>query len=1626
MSGLAIMGDPPSGKVTFKTTEVMDFKTAYNRIRLLLFKHRDNCWMVRDGKVLEVTRMTEIPRIIPFSDIFPNVAAFEAAERDDNDLVMLLYAPEAGSVEDLVAIRDYLPDYVRSAPLEDRNVMPVFALVKDIKKFLALVKLFRDVETADPRAIKAIPLQHVMPSYALESLGRLMDLSGTGAARPSRSRSDSKRKAPPTVIRGPSRGISLLPDDAQRVLIVRALQSEIDEIERLLPFIDVPLEGDFEPVIIPLQYVTADEIMSGLQTMLTPAAAPRTGTDATKRKGGRPRRTPAGPAVISTTEVTIFPDRRNNRLIVEGSEEEVARVRAIVAVLDVASDLDQPTAVKLVHAEAEAIAQRVVPFVQQIHPPQGQDRPFTATPDEASNSVLLIGTAPALELAMDLIAQWDVEGAEPTLHTYRLANAKPSDVANMLLRVESGQSAAPAPQRTDGKKKGRAPRPRRSSPATGNFIGDDAHGILYVLCTDEEWQDEYLPLIEEFDANAEPALQTHVIALTEADPQTVISTLSDVIGADPQAAVTMLAVAEGIMLINASEAQIEQLADLAAALDVDPDELRGIERRIFQIEHRTPAEVRDVILTMMSSAPAPAPPSGGKGGRKRTPRRPTMGADSGLRIVEVGQSLMVSAPAEKMTEIAELIAQVDVGDAETEIRIYPFPPGVNVQEVASALGQLVSGTPGRAPKGKRGGGRVTTVGGISIVPQPAASKILVSAPSDRFEDIEEAIALLGTPTPPVGIAYEFIDVAGGNAAAIVQLVQPMLQAKLSQLMATGEISRPAGAGPKAPKQSLLTIQADSRGDRIVLAAPDLIVAEAKSLVAALDRPDDGERVMRTVTLERSDPQEMAQTVAAMLTGRRAAPMRPKGKGRPSRPIKIDTTGSELDVMVTPAPGGGAIVLMGAARDVEEVEGWIKMLDQTAEGTGKIVKVYDLRDADPEQVADTLIAVVDSGTAKQTRAPKRTEEELWEPFSAEVTRQGKDIYITANTITATMIVAAAPAKMREVDEMVALFVGTDEVEGILPAEVVTPYMTFELQNAEAFDAVFTLEGILDALWVPADDKPSVDYIPFTNILVVKGNPERFKEVEDLIVKYVDKGTGKPPVSRSVKTVVGLNMTAGDLAALLKARLGSVGLKVDVDQLDPLDVAPELERVHPCLLPPWLFEGLMAVTVDQVGNDEEPGGKGQSPELNGQEGQDEAGAILDELMEAQKRQDQEAEAARSPETKDRSTDGRPPEQISAGQQSDQVPPSVTLTIRYDDISGVIYLEGPSAAIDDAEDLIKEIKEEAKDLPSLPDIRIYRLKYKDVNQAAEVLEAMFNDRQLRAQQQQMLRQQQQQQQRAARQRQQQQQQQGKGQQGQPGQRGQQQGQQPQAPQVPPLTVRVYPDPRARTLTIRAATELFPQIEELLGSIDKEPTEPLDYKIFALEKHIAADVEAQIKEMFGVGGSRTAPRRRTARSGQPRGQQQGQQGVLQMELPGGQTWTGSAQNITVTSNAATNTVMVMAPKEAMELVERFINDMEGLEAPKFVTKTYELKHADVTETVPQVEKLFKKSGPRGGGGVGAGGINPADVNAPIFMADPRTNSIIVRALEIDLPKIEPLITQLDVELPDQAVREYVLTNAD
>ncbi|MFQ5491087.1 MAG: secretin N-terminal domain-containing protein, partial [Phycisphaerae bacterium] len=1623
MSGLAIVGDPPPGKVTFKTTEVMDFKTALSRLKLLLFKHRDNYWLVHNDDVLEVTRITEMIRdVLEPEDIYPNVAAYRAANRDKTDLVMLIYSPDKGSVQDLAEIRDFLPDYVRSATLEDpeKNAMYIFALVRDIDKFLDLVALF-DQAGADPRIIKKIPVVEVTPSEAIQALGELMDL----AAAPTPRRTSSKRSASPA---GPTREIKLFPDNAQRVIIVRALPSDIAEIERLLPFIDVELGDEFAPVIISLTYITAGEIMPQLTPLLAARPAETQARPNPRAKRTPPRRTPRGrtaaAAPAQSGDVTVVPEPRTNTLIVVGSEKGVARVRQIVAILDVPGKGRAPQFVKLEHVAANETATWIQQMIGQIHPGGDASRPFSATPDARDNTIILVGNPIDVEQAVKLIAQKDRKGAKPDLHKHRLTHALPSEVAAMLTRLDAQASGAPPPPvRRTSKRKGRKvsrPTPRRGTQASGKFIGNDDLRMIYVICTDDEWESDYLPQIVAFDEDASPIrLEKHRIELTQADPTDVINTLIQVLGAGGATLPVMTAVKDAILVVDATPNQLERIEALVPELDIDP----GLERKIFPIAHADPNDVRDVVLAMISAnspRPAPrraAPPKRGRRKGKTPPRRitPAQPTDD-IRMVPVGKSLMVSAPADKMPEIQDLIAQVDVpADDERDIRVYPFADSIDVQDLADTLGKLYGG---KSVRPGRKGARPTPVGstGVIFVAQPRAGKLLVSAPVDDFPKIEEKIQLLATESQDIEIVYEFIPTLEGTADTVVSLIEPILRAKISNLRTIGVLPQPT-PGKAQQGQNLLTIQADPQGDRIIISAPRVVVAEARALVQQIDRPtDDSQRVFRTVLLEKTNPQDMARTIQAMITGQKARPVpaaaqRKKGRA-PARGRVAAIRGDDLDVVVTPAPGGSALVLAGAVRDVETVEGWIKTMDRDAVGTGKIVKLYDLQGADVEQVADMLMAVVDTAATSARRpagkAPKSDSGGgFFDMFDSEVKRKGKDLYISGDTFAGTLLVAATPAKMREVDDIVGQFLpdetGVTRIPG--PTEAL-PYMTYELACTDAYDAAYALSGILDVLW-PYENKPQVESVPFMdNLIVIKGDPEHFGKVEDLIKEHVDKcGDGKA-VTRSYLTAAGTGMTAKDGALMLKAQLEAMGYEVDVLSLEPEDPT-ELEevKISPCHLPPVAFasirSALMAVDM------QDPAESTPSQEAPSQENQaqDSAEQVLRRFADAQ-------QAAENEPAKE-----KPPAE----------PEKPKLRIVFANNTGQIVLEGASVAVSEAERLVESIKKELEDVTAPPEIRIFRLAHISVTKAADILEEMFNDRRRARQLQQIAAQQRRAQQQQAQRQRQQQQQAAKGEK--KGQRQPAQAQPPQpaanlAAQMPEWNVTVYPNPRDRTLIIKAATEAFPRIINLLKKIDKDPKAPLDYKIFTLKNLIASDVEEQLKAMLGLDRSRSRARRPGGGRGTARpGAQPGQDNLLQMEMPGG-AGAIAAEEITLSSNPGTNSILVMAPKEAMELVERFITDMEELNTPQFVTQTYEMKHADVTDVVTQVEKFFKATKARPAAKGGGQGFDPLAVNAPMFLADARTNTLIVRALEIDLPKIEPLISQLDVPYAQGAVREYALTH--
>jgi type II secretory pathway component GspD/PulD (secretin) len=638
----------------------------------------------------------------------------------------------------------------------------------------------------------------------------------------------------------------------------------------------------------------------------------------------------------------------------------------------------------------------------------------------------------------------------------------------------------------------------------------------------------------------------------------------------------MLAVTDGILVLDPTAAQIELIELVVPDFDVDQDEAAGIRQRIFAIEHADPVRLREVIVNVMS--PERGPAARGSRRRRRAARRrqPPLATttDDDMKIIPAAESLIVTAPEDKMAEIAGLISQVDLSWAEeTDIRVYPLPPGVNVRKATQTLSQLlpgitVSGEQRGRSRSRRRRAAPRDSDRAVLVPQVSSHTIVVSAPTREFERIEETIDLVSAEKPGLRLVYDVIDVEQERAAEIKELIRPFLQSRLAELIEAGKIQLPDGTTRTKSRRGkdFFTIQADPQGDRLIITAPHLLMTEARAFVAALDRPagDDDEQVVRTVTLEKADPQKTCEIIRSMLAGRNPRPapgQRAKGSRGRTQVRRPQASGGLSDVVVEPAPGMRALVLMGGVGDIDTVEGWIKHLDRSAVRSKRTVKVYNLDGADMETVVDTVMHVVDTGGAMRRPAQSRSDDSTLAGLDMEITRQGKDVYINGDTLTGVMLVGATPAKLRMVDRVVGTFVGdghsapfSNSGRGTLPC------MTYELHYVDASDGAYVLEHILDVLW-PFENIPQVDFVPLTNILVVKGDPEHFELVEELIVKYVDKAGTAPGTVRSVESTVGTGMTARDAAMLLECELERMGWDVEVEPVGSTREAPAAEATEP---------------------------------------------------------------------------------------------------------------------------------------------------------------------------------------------------------------------------------------------------------------------------------------------------------------------------------------------------------------------------------------------------------------------------------------------------------------------------------
>src|SRR5262249_53361622 len=166
----------------------------------------------------------------------------------------------------------------------------------------------------------------------------------------------------------------------------------------------------------------------------------------------------------------------------------------------------------------------------------------------------------------------------------------------------------------------------------------------------------------------------------------------------------------------------------------------------------------------------------------------------------------------------------------------------------------------------------------------------------------------------------------------------------------------------------------------------------------------------------------------------------------------------------------------------------------------------------------------------------------------------------------------------------------------------------------------------------------------------------------------------------------------------------------------------------------------------------------------------------------------------------------------------------------------------------------------------------------------------------------------------------------------------------------------------------------------------------------------------------------------------------------------TGYLEDVHITPDVRSNSLIISAPKETMELLQEVIVALDQPSAARANVNIFTLKKADATLTANMLQQLFGAAGAAGarttggfpGGPLGAGGAGAAGtgfrplltvtgqpgegaglINLQVAVDD-RTNSVIVAASPNDLEAIRAIIARLEAtEYSPRTTVVYKLRNA-
>ena len=666
-----------------------------------------------------------------------------------------------------------------------------------------------------------------------------------------------------------------------------------------------------------------------------------------------PRRGRAG------APVTAVADVRTNAVIVTSPQSDFPQVEALIRRIDTpsAGEVVRIRTFALQSARATEVATTLRAALDistqasgRARALQGEVRRFvdkdgepvevraTITPEARSNTLLVTASEASMGLIADLIAELDEQPAVSPVE-YRviaLENASAYDVTWSLRELLNR-------------------RRWEANEQPPSLTYSERDNTLIISATGDQFA-EIDKIIRQLDTPAKQERRTDFVSLEFADAEQVQRALSVFYGRFATAAETPGALAVSIvadpasnsLVVSAAESEWPGIRELIAKLDSQEyDSSRQLE--VIALQHadavslaRALQDTFDAPLReRLAQAEQDRARRAGAGRRESDePVAPTVLVDNREMVSVAAEpltnSIIISAARRDLERIREMVARLDVPEfakAGTP-RIIPISGSVRPSELAASLTRLYEPMEAGRSRGGIGASR-----GIRIIGDDNAQVLLVRADDGEFEQIRElTVALLDE---------------GGKSQVSVRVLALSRQSAVRM----ADTVRSAFTTSAQRRNEPLVVTPERRSNSLVIASSGPVFEEIQSVVKSMDgggRDDASDRAPAATELGYGQ-QLLVVSLKNLSPGQARGALEGLGV---TRAVREDSAGLVSEpVTLLEISTKNAIGVLALPEDLPTIETLLRLIDAEGDMAEQSIVLVRLKSSRAEDVVRTLRSVL---------------------------------------------------------------------------------------------------------------------------------------------------------------------------------------------------------------------------------------------------------------------------------------------------------------------------------------------------------------------------------------------------------------------------------------------------------------------------------------------------------------------------------------------------------------------------------------------------------------------------------------------------------------------------------------------